>query len=231
MKVSAITFERAIDFLYRRFIPVKFKNRVEMRYWSKRHSIEKGDLSNAHYKPLYTELFQLVDDDYRDKKVLDIGCGPRGSLEWADMAAERVGLDPLADKYGRLGAHRHKMAYVTASSDDIPFPDAHFDFVTCLNALDHVDDFDATVAEIKRVTRPGGLCLITVEIDHPPTATEPLTITADLLRRFEPEFEVLSARNVGVPDDHDLHRAVQTGQPAYESGKPGVRILKMKRRA
>ena len=29
----------------------------------------------------------------------DIGCGPRGSLEWATMAAERVGLDPPVNKY------------------------------------------------------------------------------------------------------------------------------------
>ena len=26
-------------------------------------------------------------------RVLDVGCGPRGSLEWATMAARRVGID------------------------------------------------------------------------------------------------------------------------------------------
>ena len=54
------------------------------------------------------------------------------------MAAERVGLDTLAPKYLKMGADRHKMTYVAASSDAIPFPAQHFDVVCAFNSLDHV---------------------------------------------------------------------------------------------
>jgi len=55
--------------------------------------------------------------------ALDIGCGPRGSLEWADMTKERYGLDPLANEYLKLGADKHKMKYVASGAEKIPFED------------------------------------------------------------------------------------------------------------
>jgi len=46
----------------------------------------------------FLDYFGLSKDFYKGKKILDIGCGPRGSLEWADMTLERVGLDPPGRK-------------------------------------------------------------------------------------------------------------------------------------
>jgi SAM-dependent methyltransferase len=102
---------------------------------------------------LFTDLVGLDAGFYRGKAVLDIGCGPRGSLEWADEASRRVGLDPLADDYRELGTDAHAMDYVAAGSEAMPFGDGEFDVVATINSLDHVDDLGRTVAEIKRVTR------------------------------------------------------------------------------
>jgi ubiquinone/menaquinone biosynthesis C-methylase UbiE len=148
----------------------------------------RGPFARLAFQRFYTDVFGLTTDDYAGKKILDIGCGPRGSLEWANMAEERVGLDPLADKYMKLGAANHKMTYVASPSEQIPFPDGHFDIVTSFNSLDHVDDLARTIHEIKRVAKPNGRFLLIVEIDHPPTPTEPLTLTKDILNSFAPEF-------------------------------------------
>jgi SAM-dependent methyltransferase len=209
--------------------PNAYKHRSEMAYWTERFKAENGTLSNSHYEPLFTTVFNLTRDDYKDKRVTDIGCGPRGSLEWATMAAERVGIDPLANKYLALGASKHAMKYVAAPSERIPFPDGYFDIVTCLNALDHIDDLNETIAEIKRITRKGGLFLVSVEIDHLATATEPVVISERDMDRFSPEFETVSSFKVGTPDDHNLHQAVQSRQPFYEFGKPGIYVAKMRR--
>ena len=72
----------------------------------------EGSLANTHFKYFYTAHFGLTDGDYAGKFVADIGCGPRGTLEWATMASRRVGVDPLANGYVRLGASRHKMEYI-----------------------------------------------------------------------------------------------------------------------
>jgi len=209
--------------------PIAYKHHAEMFYWTGRFKAENGTLGNSHYEPLFTTVYDLTRDDYKGKRVIDIGCGPRGSLEWATMAAERVGLDPLVNKYLGLGASKHAMKYVAAPSERIPFPDGYFDIVTCLNALDHVDDLNETIAEIKRITHKGGLFLVSVEIDHLATATEPVVISERDMDRFYPEFETASSFKVGTPYDHHLHRAVQNRQPVYQSGKPGIYVAKMRR--
>jgi ubiquinone/menaquinone biosynthesis C-methylase UbiE len=203
-------------------LPGDLKGQEEYRYWKTRLEESNGVLDNSHYQPLYTELFGLSRTDYEGKRVLDIGCGPRGSLEWADMTAQRVGLDPLVPQYLKLGADKHKMEYCAAPSEHIPYADGYFDIVACLNALDHVNDFQQTVREIKRVVKKGGRFLLTVEINQPPTATEPITMKEEMLQLFEPEFELQSSFKVGTPPDHDLHRAARTRTPEHVPGQPGV---------
>src|SRR5690349_10690247 len=81
---------------------VDTKGFYELSYWRavKRRN---GKLSNGWYEATFTKYVGIPRSFYSGKKVLDIGCGPCGSLEWLDDAAERVGLDPLADKYRELG--------------------------------------------------------------------------------------------------------------------------------
>lgn len=180
--------------LYRRIRGAPRKKREEeLTYWQTRKAAE-GTLDNEHYKAQYTQLVGLDADFYSGKDVLDIGCGPRGSLAWMVGARRRVGVDPLADDYRALGTDAHPMEYVRAAAEEMPFDDASFDVVTSFNSLDHVDDIDRTICEIKRVLRPDGHLIVAVEIGHEPTWSEPQTLTWDLCRRFEPEVEVLQVR-------------------------------------
>ena len=146
---------------------------------------------------LFTGLVGL-EAGYRGKAVLDIGCGPRGSLEWADEASRRVGLDPLADDYRELGTDAHAMKYVAAGSEAMPFADGEFDVVTSINSLDHVDDLERTASEIKRVTRPGGHLVLAVEVGHDPTWTEPQSLSWDVCDVFAAAFEVVSRGSTNV---------------------------------
>jgi SAM-dependent methyltransferase len=184
----------AANFALRTFLPEKFKERHELDYWRKRHQEESGRLGNRHYERFYTTFFGLERGFYAGKRIVDIGCGPRGSLEWADMAAERVGVDSLANEYRKLGADRHKMSYVDAGAEAMPFPDGHFDVAFSFNSLDHVDDLGRAVGEIKRIVKPGGLFLLITEVNHEATATEPQSFTFDIVDRFAPEFALLDER-------------------------------------
>jgi len=130
----------------------------EWLYWLNAR-VRSGKLSNDHYVHFYTDHFGLSPAYYDGKRILDIGCGPRGSLEWADHAAERVGLDPLAAQYQHLGAAAHRMRYVASGAESIPFPDGHFDLVTCVSVLEFIGSIDARrafIAEMLRVTQRGG---------------------------------------------------------------------------
>jgi SAM-dependent methyltransferase len=165
------------------------KERDELAFWQRRHEIE-GGLTGGHYEHFFTAHFGLDRSFYAGKRILDVGCGPRGSLEWASNAAERVGLDPLAERYRALGADLHAMRYVAAGAEAIPFGDQHFDVVSALNALDHVDDLDRAAAELVRVLAPGGTLLLIVEVNHAATSTEPQEFGFDVLDRFSPPLTV-----------------------------------------
>jgi SAM-dependent methyltransferase len=205
----------------------------EHRFWQSRAEKE-GVLRNSHYERLYTTMFGLEKWFFMNRRLLDIGCGPRGSLEWATNAQERVGLDPLAREYREFGTAHHEMHYIAAAAEAMPFRDKHFDIVTSLNSLDHVDDVDATIREIGRVTRPEGWFLVEVEIGHEPTETEPISLWFDLLDDLAEWFEVVDDRRYEMPvGSHSVHEAFTAGRAFDESRKrhAGVLIATLRRRS
>lgn len=213
--------------------PVSWKEFNELAYWKQRKKAE-GELSNDHYKYFYTAHFGLDDSDYQGKTILDIGCGPRGSLEWASMASRRIGLDPLAKEYIRLGAGRHKMEYISSSAENIPMKDAECDVVISFNSLDHVENVEHVLAEIKRVTRPGGLFLLLVEVNHPPTYCEPHKLEpGKLVEQLKPEL-LCEELQVYMPSSEGMYQSIFTGNrlddPANtkEVGYMSARFKKMK---
>jgi SAM-dependent methyltransferase len=137
-------------------------------------------------------------------RVLDVGCGPAASM-LAFHGAEHHGIDPLADGYASVGfplAVWTTMGFTdhSAPAETMPFPDGHFDAVVSVNAIDHVEDFGATAAEIRRVLRPDGAFRMHVHY-HPPTIAEPVELDdAVFLRHYG---WVPGLRKVSVSDTKD----------------------------
>ena len=184
---------KAANPVFSRVAPLWWKEYNELRYWRLRQR-DEGVLAHDHYKTFYTDHFGLSDHDYQDKVVLDIGCGPRGSLEWATMAKRTIGIDPLAKEYLRLGADRHRMEYFDSPCENIELADGACDIVCSFNSLDHVEDVEQSLQERKRVTRSGGTFLLVVEINHAPTPTEPHTISTDIVDQLKPDFLPVSVQ-------------------------------------
>ncbi len=88
----------------------------------------------------------------------------------------------------------------------MPFPDDHFDIVTTFSSLDQVDDVDAAIPEMTRETRVGVICLVMVEVNHPPTPTEPHTLPWDVCRHFT-DWAAETRIAPAARPDHDLYRS------------------------
>lgn len=88
-------------------------------------------------------------------RTLDIGCGEgRSTRKLAELTDDVTGLEPsriLSDSARNNGSF-----VVTAPAEDQPFTDGLFDTVVAFMVLHDVDDLDATVREVRRVTRDGG---------------------------------------------------------------------------
>lgn len=171
------------------------KNKFELLYWKIVRLFDKS-LSNQHYQKYFTRYFGLTEQDYQFKKILDIGCGPRGSLEWCKNSDIAIGLDPLADNYKSLNPNLSAMKLVKANAEFIPFKDSVFDIVTSFNSLDHVDEIDKTIFEIKRITKKGGLFLLITDCCHKATLTEPQNFGWEIIEKFYPEFETVETKKL-----------------------------------
>ena len=177
--------------IFARLVCRKFSNdpkkRDELAHWVG-EALQKKD--NDHFKEFYCNEFGYTLDHFKGKSLLDIGCGPTGSLEWADGAAKRIGIDPLAKEYLWLGAWKQKMKYLNCPSENMPFLNESFDIVFTFNALDHVDNLEQSLHEINRVLKDGGEFICITDCNHPPTVTEPTMIPFDFAERFFAGWDV-----------------------------------------
>jgi SAM-dependent methyltransferase len=104
-------------------------------------------------------------NDFTNRVVLDLGCGGGGkTVYYATQGARQtigVDFDPQAQPaltYARQ--HGLDVQFVSYRADGrIPLPDNTGDVVISSSVLEHVVDLAATLGEVRRVLKPGGLCL------------------------------------------------------------------------
>lgn len=101
--------------------------------------------------------------------TLDVGCGTGALAErLAGAGYEVTGIDPSQGMLDVLAERSPAVTAVRGSGTALPFEDDGFDVVLTVAALHHIADPDAvrrTLAEMVRVTRPGGRVLVW---DHNP---------------------------------------------------------------
>ena len=143
------------------------------------------------------------------KTLLDVACGSGGP---ALRIAARTGCSVV-------GIDLHEQAIVTAkslasqrnlkdraefyavnASEQLPFPDARFDAITCIDAINHLPNRPSVIAKWARLLKPGGRLLFT----DPVTVTGPLT-NEEIAVRSSAGFFLF------VPKDYDKDVIAQSG--------------------
>lgn len=103
-----------------------------------------------------------------NKLVLDAGCGTgRFTTHLPRGRAVSIGLDIDAEMLD-IAARRLPGRCSRATIEQLPFADATFELGIAVTVLEFVADPDAAIAELARVTRPGGRIVIGALNPHSP---------------------------------------------------------------
>lgn len=124
----------------------------------------------------------------RRGKSLDAGCGTSRMPKWmGELGYQPYGVDNFdyadASPEYVANAQRHFAAndqertgitLVQAGLDAMPFPDDHFEVITCVSVMEHVYDPQRPTAhhrhldEMRRVLKPGGALICTYDVHVTP---------------------------------------------------------------
>jgi SAM-dependent methyltransferase len=91
--------------------------------------------------------------------ILDVGCGTGGTLSLLERHGRTWAVDasPTAAVFVK---QRGFARIAVGSATDLPYDDATFDVVTAFGVIEHVESDDRMLAEMLRVTKPGGHALV-----------------------------------------------------------------------
>ena len=125
--------------------------------------------------------------DWQGKDVLDLGCAGGFMAEaLAERGAHVTGIDPASDAIDAARDHARagklRIAYDVGVGEALPYDDASFDAVVCVDVLEHVADLHRVLSEIARTMRPGGLLLFDTINRNPLARLASITIAEDMLR-------------------------------------------------
>lgn len=114
---------------------------------------------------------RTADEMFRDKRVLDMGCGAAGkSLYYCSLGAHVTGVDVVAHYEAEANTLAEELGYedrfrfIRASAFELPFEDESFDTIIMNDFMEHVSDPARTLKEALRLVSPEGA----VYINFPP---------------------------------------------------------------
>ena len=133
----------------------------------------RWQIARAEVRRVASEAGADADELFGDRVVVDVGPGPLGFPD-ACPARVAIGVDPLAERFRERGLLlRSDALYLAVGAESIPLVSESVDVVVARNSLDHVASPRRAMAELRRILRPGGTLVLSVDVDHPATATEP----------------------------------------------------------
>ncbi len=141
--------------------PFNLQNEGKMTYaqWQ----FEKGMETIKFYTGKYS-----TDDMFKDKTVLDIGCGAAGkSLYYASLGANMVHGADVVERYAeeskKLSIEKgleDKFEFHLCDAKNLEFEDDTFDTIIMNDSMEHVAEPEEVVKECMRVLKPGGRLFI-----------------------------------------------------------------------
>jgi len=134
-----------------------------------REQAEDNKLFNRLTSLISTEYFGVPKDYFKDKVILDMGCGSNANATYAflELGAKFVVASDLGKEWMDCAdkkLSKFKGRYSLDSQDvlNLSYSDGQFDFVHCAGVLHHTSNPEKGFQELARVTKSGGMTFITI---------------------------------------------------------------------
>ena len=188
--------------------PFNLQNEGKMTYAQWQY--EKGGETIKFYMNKYS-----TEDMFKDKTVLDIGCGAAGkSLYYASLGAKMVHGADVVERYReeskKLSIEKgleDKFEFHLCDAKKLEFEDETFDTIIMNDSMEHVAEPEEVVKECMRVLKPNGRLFINFcPYHHPFGAHLSDVIGIPWVHLFFSEKTMIDAYKslmVGVPDGED----------------------------
>jgi SAM-dependent methyltransferase len=206
------------------------KQSSELNFWKHEYSINNNSFYNKQYRKLMLAIAGENDESFiKGKVVADFGCGPCGSLVWAESAVVRIGIDVLVDQYSHCfpSILSHGMIYLKSTEETIPLPSKFVDVMFSLNAIDHVNNLPVMCQEIIRVIKPGGVFCCSFNLEEPATIFEPQRLTEQIIKDNLLDFLDIKSYRTTIPGPKDdPYKPFFDGDLKYSKGQHGFLWVK-----
>ena len=110
-------------------------------------------------------LFDRIARDFPGGKLLEVGCSmANDTIQFARRGLQTTGVD-LTENAIELARSRFQMEgltgeFLVADAENLPFDDNTFDVGYSFGVLHHTPDTPGSIAELRRVLRPGGKAFV-----------------------------------------------------------------------
>ena len=174
-----------------------------------------------------------------DLKVIDLGSGATFfpfALAKLGYHVQCLDIDPICgcDLQRAILTVPHqpgKVDFSLISENRLPEEDDKVDVIYCISVLEHIPNFKATVKEIDRVLKPGGLFILTIDLDlcgYLDIGVEKYHDLRQCLARF---FEIIEPEISIHPLDVLIqHQSVSTLQQLNFDIRQWIRMIRGKSR-
>lgn len=169
-----------------------------------------GEKTIECFAPTFT-----AEDLFRDKSVLDMGCGASGkSLYYISRGAAHVtGVDVVphykteAEAFARELGYEQRFTFLLGDALNTTLPENSFDVVIMNDFMEHIYDPEGAIREALRVLKPGGRIYVNFPpYFHPTGAHMSDVIGIPWVHMLFPEKTLIQAYKDlvrGLPDEQD----------------------------
>ena len=143
----------------------RLAQKLEITWW-KRYLADKSPEDYLRWKKSYwTDFLEKIEIRVSTSAtVLDAGCGPAGIFTILENS-KVTAVDPLLEQYNFL-PHFQKEKYPYVQFIDAPLETAElpkFDYVFCLNVINHVADIEKSLDKITESVTPKGKLILSID--------------------------------------------------------------------